>query len=421
MLRLLILFIFINMLTPFSFAMEPKYHSEGKEEEPESMEIVSSKGKRKAEEEPEEAEITLKKGKTPEAELSYLETLPAELNLAIANKLLDPLIEQLKIEKKKLLEAYPLPAHEFMEAERKLYSVPPLKPEDLKEIFIIIFNMVSIRNRIILTSKTLSEQFKEIIENKIIKAVKNLNPNIKNYLLEIAILSKKTDFVKLMLKTNANPYAKIYTTPKTGQVFLRTSIQTALASSTPSILKALINSGVKPPISKVEQEEERWLAWAILSKNIELVEYLLKTLRLNPNILYGKIVAFPSFEKNYPLLIAVFNEDINMVKLLLKYGAKVDGLLPESLIPLVYAAENKNKEMVKVLLEHGATPNPKVLITKQFIIFNPNTKQYEATPVTEPIYTKLTDSLGALVGKDNPENQKIIEIIRLLKQYGAKE
>lgn len=54
------------------------------------------------------------------------------------------------------------------------------------------------------------------------------------------------------------------------------------------------------------------------------------------------------------LILATNNENVNMVKALIKHGAKVDVKDQWNTTPLMYAAYSGNMELIRFLLDHGA-------------------------------------------------------------------
>ena len=81
------------------------------------------------------------------------------------------------------------------------------------------------------------------------------------------------------------------------------------------------------------------------------------TLKKNPNVInkYGKLPQ----NKITALYWAIFMNNSEMVKLLLKYRANPNLQYYHGLTPLHIAIKNQNIDMVKLLLEHGANPKIK--------------------------------------------------------------
>lgn len=92
----------------------------------------------------------------------------------------------------------------------------------------------------------------------------------------------------------------------------------------------------------------RWLFQkAIDETNMLLVELLLH--RMDPN------KQLPNHE--YPLNLAIRNESLEMVHLLLNHGANPNIIIYKKDIPLVHATNRGNIEIVEELLRYGADPN----------------------------------------------------------------
>ena len=83
--------------------------------------------------------------------------------------------------------------------------------------------------------------------------------------------------------------------------------------------------------------------------NYRLLEYLLRT-GLRPN--HG---GEDYSDESYPITTAAMNNDLQSVKILLKYRANPN--LYESVPPLMIAIYHNNSRMVDLFLKHGANPN----------------------------------------------------------------
>lgn len=92
------------------------------------------------------------------------------------------------------------------------------------------------------------------------------------------------------------------------------------------------------------------LVMAIANKDIERIENMLRDF---PEIMTPAIIEFS------PLHDACFNNDVEMVDILLKNGAKPNVSLPNTkyeILPLHDACYNGNVKMAEVLLKYGADP-----------------------------------------------------------------
>lgn len=90
---------------------------------------------------------------------------------------------------------------------------------------------------------------------------------------------------------------------------------------------------------------------------------------------------------------------LTIARMFVKAGAPIDGG-PDSVPPLIVAIRTNNYELVKYLLSLGA---------------NVNIKRYSNSPLTE-----AKDARDAESGRAYPK-EKVLEMMDLLKKYGAKE
>ncbi|MCL4361375.1 ankyrin repeat domain-containing protein [Candidatus Dependentiae bacterium] len=396
MLRLLFLFIFLNMVSPFSFAMKEKYHSEGKEEEPyyaeaskgkepESMEIVSAKGKKKAKE-----------------ELSLIEKLPREIRQEIINQTLDPLVDKLKQEEQNFVEKYkkanvlnPVTSaftviHQFTVANAPitkiiLSNVGPFYI-DLTNIYKIINEMLTFRSQLLPISKTFLES-KKFIENKIFRSVKELNPTVKNSLIMLAIYFHNLEILSILSAAGANPNAELLSIkaedwqPKnlfdTAKLFVK-PLQYAVKRGSIRMIESLIKGGAIIPNPELDLSENRidLIRTAAINNRLRVLKFLVEKLQLNPDVLG-----------------------------------------PRGQTPLVISALQGNKEMVKFLL--GKDANANVISS---VIIQTTESTFEFTPQQNLITLLQIFIENSYETKEHPEKIPIyVEIIELLKQYGAKE
>lgn len=135
---------------------------------------------------------------------------------------------------------------------------------------------------------------------------------------------------------------------------------------------------------------------------------------------------------NYTLLHkATFFGRINMVQMLLEYGAAVEPVTSDQMTPLFFAIDNGDAEMVKLLLLYGANPNkacnnvtPLQLATKvnhsQIIdILKIALRQSEInTPIKERVFAKWDkNSFFAVKNNNRSEKEEIEESIQVTKAF----
>lgn len=107
-------------------------------------------------------------------------------------------------------------------------------------------------------------------------------------------------------------------------------------------------------IMKDRIEKTKLLPLIAMKMEDKYIEDLLKS-GLDPNKIYER----SPDEYTSLLCVAAISGDCDKIRLLVKYGAKVD-LAPDKkykLTPLMLAAVNGNDQAVELLLKHGANPN----------------------------------------------------------------
>jgi len=87
--------------------------------------------------------------------------------------------------------------------------------------------------------------------------------------------------------------------------------------------------------------------------------------------------------KRTPLMLAIINEDIKMVKLLLKKGAKIENRDVFGETPLLKATASGNLDIVKVLVENKANVN--------------EVSNFYWTPLMKAVYSENADLVKYLV------------------------
>ncbi|KAI6375890.1 hypothetical protein MCOR32_005205 [Pyricularia oryzae] len=152
--------------------------------------------------------------------------------------------------------------------------------------------------------------------------------------LQIAVINKQEDMVKLLLRNGANPNKEPYGL---------TPLDTAIKLGDIDMVELLLNHGANP---NTERYGSTPLDTAIRLGNIAMVKLLLRN-GANPN---------KEPYMSTPLDIAIKLGDIDMVELLLNHGANPNKERYGS-TPLDTAIKLGDIDMVKLLLNHGADPN----------------------------------------------------------------
>jgi ankyrin repeat protein len=160
--------------------------------------------------------------------------------------------------------------------------------------------------------------------------------------LHISIAREDISAVKFLLKAGANPNGKyIYN-------IRDVPLGVAIKTRNIEIIKLLINAGAN---ANAKKETETLLTFAISELKGELqfdiVKILLKA-GADPNGDYEDHIG------NWPLGIAIYEENIAMMELLLAAGADVNAKNKDGDTPLSFALEYKRKLAVDWLHSHGA-------------------------------------------------------------------
>ncbi|KAK2706236.1 hypothetical protein QYM36_016318 [Artemia franciscana] len=146
--------------------------------------------------------------------------------------------------------------------------------------------------------------------------------------LGTAIKTSNLDLVKLLLKLGANPNC--------GEC-----LHLAVKKGSADVCNLLIKSGAEIDATNVHGETP--LGTATKTSNLDLVKLLLKR-GANPNC-------------EECLHLAVEKGRADMCELLIDSGAKLDAMNANKDTPLLIAIRNNNLELVKLLLKRGANPN----------------------------------------------------------------
>lgn len=205
--------------------------------------------------------------------------------------------------------------------------------------------------------------------------------------LEKALAAKNEDMVRFLIKqgvqTNGVMKEMIYDKKfwavqllvNAGAPITPWHVSIAAAENFMPAVQLFVENGVN-----INQKDERPLSKASESGNLEIVQYLLKTgknsqgtlndalwalcdARPKPDTLkiaqrlleYGaQVNSQAGFYNTTPLHGAAKNGSLELVKLLVSKGAKVNAVDKEFSMPLAKAVQADNLEIAKFLLEHGA-------------------------------------------------------------------
>ncbi len=242
-------------------------------------------------------------------------------------------------------------------------------------------NFINYKNFVYFDNMTIKDE-KILINRKITEFLINNNPlllNIKNnelnifkqnlkkctptdefynLLLRYSLVSKKVEFATEILKYNFDP-SDYGCHEKDSIGILNVPILISIKNNYNTISKQIIdktnNLNVHSALyigNFTNKGFENILTLAIKQDNKEIIKYILNK-GFNPNI--------PNL-KNYPLIIAIQNNNIAITKILLNYNIDVnikyhnyEGF--KTISPLHLAVIQQNIEILSLLLEKGVSPN----------------------------------------------------------------
>lgn len=134
-----------------------------------------------------------------------------------------------------------------------------------------------------------------------------------------------------------------------------TALLVAAAERNRSMVDLLIAAGAD--VNAAGRSGITPLMEAVMAKDMEMAELLLSK---GANM---HAMALDEYSKFNVLTLAAQEGSVDAVKLLLKYGADVNGLPEAYGMPLVTAADAGHVEVVRLLLEKGADPNARADLT----------------------------------------------------------
>ncbi|XP_076285606.1 uncharacterized protein LOC143211647 [Lasioglossum baleicum] len=220
-------------------------------------------------------------------------------------------------------------------------------------------------------------------------------------LLHEAVKRKQVQMVKLLINYRANVNVK----NSQGE----TPIVNAIQNTDTKMIELLLTNGADI------KEDPKVVCTAVRCGNLEIVEDLLKN--------GADINALDNMYFSFSLLhYAVLRKQLQMVQLLINYGANVNVKDTREKTPIVDAIQNKDKKIIKLLLSNGADikEDPKVLCAA---VENGNLK------IVEDILTDGADVNMLLIPNSSIGRrflllhkavmQKQVKMAKLLLKYGA--
>ncbi|XP_076285931.1 transient receptor potential cation channel subfamily A member 1-like [Lasioglossum baleicum] len=232
--------------------------------------------------------------------------------------------------------------------------------------------------------------------------VNMLNGNIyyRNSLLHRAVNEKQVQMAKLLINYGANVNVK--------DTREETPIVNAIQNRDTKMIELLLTNGADI------KEDPKVVCTAVRCRNLELVEDLLKNgadINALDNMYFG----------NSFLHMAVKTKQVQMVKLLINYGANVNVKDSQGETPIVNAIQNRDKKMIELLLTNGVDikEDPKVL---RAAVENGNLKIVEDILMEGADVNMLliaNSSIGRFLPLHKAVMQRQLEMANVLIKYGA--
>ncbi|MDD4113928.1 MAG: ankyrin repeat domain-containing protein [Herbinix sp.] len=113
------------------------------------------------------------------------------------------------------------------------------------------------------------------------------------------------------------------------------------------LLKILL--GDEKNINIVDEQDMTYLDYAVYKSDLQMADFLLQQ---------GAVIDYELVENKEPLIyVAARRKDVDMVKLLLAYGADPDARINDGSTALIIASQMENLDIVKELVKSGADIN----------------------------------------------------------------
>ena len=181
------------------------------------------------------------------------------------------------------------------------------------------------------------------------------------------------------------------------------------------IVQKLLEKGFDPNVPVRENEPALVRAIRMSSKAVVQVLLTAKNLNIDAETEYGENA----------LMLAAYAGDVNLVKTIVKMGAKVDKRLGWT--PLMYAAANGYDEIVRYLISKGANVNTRNEsgITALYMAARKPSREVVMTLLRAGAYRDLCNTSGEspadAAGKvaDDQELAKYLAIDRCVEPFGS--
>lgn len=271
--------------------------------------------------------------------------------------------------------------------------------------------------------------------------------------LEKALAAKNEDMVRLLIKQGVRTDGVMTEMIYDKKFWAVQMLGNAGASIEPRHVSAAAAENFMPAVQlfvengvNINQKDERPLTKASESGNLEIVQYLLKTgknsqetlndalwelcgARPKPDTLkiaqrlleYGaQVNSQAGFYNTTPLHGAAQNGSLELVKLLVSKGAKVNAVDKEFSMPLAKAVQADNLEIAKFLLEHGADKTINHADTEfQTAIFKARSAKMAQLLIANGANVSDRDKKGQSVLFHAIANYLDFDLLKVLLQNGA--
>lgn len=301
------------------------------------------------------------------------------------------------------------------------------------------------------------EQFMQAVTNNEPEQIAKLYNAVDSYSAETALrkalAAKNEDMVRFLIKqgvrTNGVMKEMIYDKQfwavqmlvNAGAPITPWHVSIAAAENFMPAVQLFVENGVN-----INQKDERPLSKASESGNLEIVQYLLQTgknsqetlndalwalceARPKPDTLKiaqllldsgAQVNSQAGFYNTTPLHGAAQNGSLELVKLLVSKGAKVNAVDKEFSMPLAEAVQADNLEIAKFLLEHGADKTINHADTKfQTAIFKARSAKMAQLLIANGANVSESDKKGLSVLLHAVANYLDFDLLKVLLQKGA--
>lgn len=301
------------------------------------------------------------------------------------------------------------------------------------------------------------EQFMQAVTNnepeQIAKLYNSVDSDTAETALRKALAAKNEDMVRLLIKQGVWTGGAMQEMIYDKKFWAVQMLVNAGAPITPWHVSIAADENFMPAVQlfvengvNINQKDERPLSKASESGNLEIVQYLLQTgknsqetlndalwdlcgARPKPDTLKiaqrlldsgAQVNSQAGFYNTTPLHGAAQNGSLELVKLLVSKGAKVNAVDKEFSMPLAKAVQADNLEIAKFLLEHGADKTINHADTEfQTAIFKARSAKMAQLLIANGANVSESDKKGLSVLLHAVANYLDFDLLKVLLQNGA--